>query len=101
VPTTLTLMNIPDELYERLKASSRMHRRSMRSEAIACLAAALLPAKATASERLSRARALRAMLSSSKFSARDIDALKKAGRPRQAEIGAEIPRIATSQARGR
>lgn len=81
MPATLSLMNIPDELYERLKTSSRIHHRSMSSEAIACLAAVLLlPAKATASERLARARALRAMMSPSKFSARDIDALKKAGR---------------------
>jgi plasmid stability protein len=70
-------MNIPDELYERLKASAEMHRRSMSNEAIACLAAVLLPTKVAASERLARARALRAMLSPSKFSARDIDVLKK------------------------
>jgi hypothetical protein len=71
----------------------------MSSEAIACLAAVLLPAKVAASECLARARALRAMLSPSKFSARDIDVLKKAGRPRWPEIGVEIQCIATDQAR--
>jgi plasmid stability protein len=29
MPTTLTLKNIPDEVYQRLKASSESHRRSL------------------------------------------------------------------------
>lgn len=80
MPATLTLKNIPDEVYERLKASAEMHRRSMNSEVIVCLEAALVPTKLAASERLARARALRAKLSPRKFAARDIDVLKKAGR---------------------
>jgi hypothetical protein len=44
------------------------------------LEAALGPAKLAASERLTRARALRAKLSPRKFAARDIDILKNAGR---------------------
>lgn len=43
MPTTLTLKNIPDEVYARLKLSAETHRRSMNSEAIFCLEAALLP----------------------------------------------------------
>jgi antitoxin FitA len=45
MPTTLTLKNIPDDVYERLKLSAQTHRRSMNSEAIVCLEAVLLPAK--------------------------------------------------------
>ena len=34
---TLTLRNVPDELYERLKAQATMNRRSLNQEAIAIL----------------------------------------------------------------
>ena len=80
MPTTLTLKNIPDDVYERLKHSAEAHRRSMNSEAIVCLEAVLLPTRVPPSERLARARALRAFLGKTKFRARDIDALKRQGR---------------------
>jgi plasmid stability protein len=80
MPTTLTLKNIPDDVYDRLKRSAEMNRRSMNSEAIVCLKAALLPNKLTPAERLARACALRGALPKRKFRARDIDALKRAGR---------------------
>jgi len=80
MPTTLTLKNIPDDVYERLRAAAETHRRSLNSEAIVCLETVLAPTKVTPSERLARARQLRSGLST-KFRARDIDALKKQGRP--------------------
>jgi plasmid stability protein len=80
MPTTLTLKNIPDEIYERLKRSAEVHRRSMNSEAIVCLEAALLPVRLTPGERLARARALRSELPKEKFKASEIDALKREGR---------------------
>jgi len=80
MPATLTLKNIPDEVYDRLKLSAEAHRRSMNSEAIACLATVLLPTKVTPAERLARARELRAALPKGSFRARDIDALKREGR---------------------
>ena len=58
MPTTLTLKNIPDEVYDRLKQSAVTNRRSMNSEAIVCLEAALLPNRLTSAERLARARAV-------------------------------------------
>jgi plasmid stability protein len=78
MPTTLTLKNIPDEVYERLKVSAGTHRRSLNSEAIVCLETVLLPGRMPASERLRRARALRA--ASPRIAARDIDAYKREGR---------------------
>jgi len=81
MPTTLTLKNIPDEVYERLKASAEAHRRSLNSEAIVCLEAVLLPGRVDPDERLARARALRATLPKGKFEARDIGAMKREGRP--------------------
>jgi plasmid stability protein len=80
MPTTLTLKNIPDEVYERLKAAAAQHRRSLNSEAIVCLETALMPYKLTPAQRLARARELRASLGPVKFKARDIDMLKREGR---------------------
>ena len=81
MPTTLTLKNIPDDIYERLKASADANRRSLNSEAIVCLEAVLFPGRVEPAERVARARALRAALGKRKFSVADIDALKRAGRP--------------------
>jgi antitoxin FitA len=80
MPTTLTLKNIPNDVYDQLKLAAQTHRRSMNSEAIVCLEAALLPAKVTLAERLNRARELRAALPPKKFRAKDIDAMKQEGR---------------------
>ena len=81
MPTTLTLKNIPDALYERLKSAAESHRRSLNSEAIVCLEAVLLPARATPAERLARARELRASLPKGRFPVRLVDAAKREGRP--------------------
>jgi plasmid stability protein len=81
MPTTLTLKNIPDAVYDRLKLAAEMHRRSLNSEAIVCLESVLLPTKMMPSERVARARALRAALPAGKFRARDIDAAKRKDRP--------------------
>lgn len=80
MPATLTLKNIPDEVYERLKDSAESHRRSLNSEAIVCLETVLLPGRIAPAERLARARALRNALPKVKFRARDIDAMKREGR---------------------
>ena len=80
MPTTLTLKNIPDEVYERLKASAEAHRRSLNSEAIVCLESVLLPGAIPASERLARARAIRASLPQVRFKAREIEEFKREGR---------------------
>ncbi|GGA27063.1 FitA-like ribbon-helix-helix domain-containing protein [Dyella nitratireducens] len=80
MPATLTLKNIPDAVYEQLKRSAEAHRRSMNSEAIVCLEAALMPEKVSPAERLKRVRELRGALPKGAFSARDIDAMKREGR---------------------
>jgi plasmid stability protein len=80
MPTTLTLKNIPDDVYDRLKAAAELHRRSLNGEAIVCLETVLMPTKISPSERLARARQLRAELSG-KFRAHDIDVMKRHGRP--------------------
>jgi hypothetical protein len=67
-------------VYERLKASAELHRRSMNSEAIVCLESVLVPARVPPAERLARARELRSALKPARFPAREIDTLKRAGR---------------------
>jgi len=81
MPTTLTLKNIPDAIYDRLKAAAQTNRRSMNSEVIVCLESVLLPIQVTPSERLARAQELRAALPQVKFKTSDIDRLKRQGRP--------------------
>ena len=78
--TNLTLKNIPDNVYERLRASAETHRRSLNSEAIVCLEAVLVPGRMHPAERIAHARALRAGLPKGKFKVRDIDAMKREGR---------------------
>ncbi len=70
--SAITLKNVPDEIYERLRETALAHRRSVNSEAIACLERVLLPSRITAQERLVRARKLRAELQRKNFKATDI-----------------------------
>jgi plasmid stability protein len=60
ITMNLTLKNIPEEIYTRLKSAAEAHRRSLNSAAIVCLEAALLPRRGAGSERLAAARSLRA-----------------------------------------
>lgn len=79
--TTLTLKNIPDHVYDRLKWSAQVHRRSLNNEAIVCLETLLAPAGLSVAERLARARALRAGLGEApQFDPADTDAFKRKGR---------------------
>lgn len=80
MPVSLTLKNVPDAVYERLKAAAELNRRSLNSEAIVCLESVLLPSRVAPSERLARARELRASLLPGQFTAKDIDAAKRQGR---------------------
>lgn len=81
MPTTMTLKNIPDEVYDRLKSSAERNRRSINSEAIVCLEAVLLPGKLTSEEHIARAREIRASLGGRTFAPAEIDRLKRQGRP--------------------
>lgn len=78
MPANLTLKNVPDEVYERLKSSAEAHRRSLNSEAIVCLEAILMPGRISTSERLEQARRLRDSL-------RDVSGRKPTLRPKDIE----------------
>ncbi len=79
MPTSLTLKNVPDDVYVRLKQAAETHRRSINNEAIICLESVLTPARIAPQERLARARDLREKLRG-RFKASEIDQLKRAGR---------------------
>ena len=55
----LTVKNIPETLYNRLKEAASAHHRSINSELIHCLEQMLLPTRVNPSEHLKRARELR------------------------------------------
>lgn len=79
--TSITLKNIPDEIYRSLKQAADAHHRSINSEVIACLERVLLPSKAGHEERLARARQIRENLKGQSFKAEDIAAAIAQGRP--------------------
>ena len=81
MPATITLKNIPDPIYARLKETAEAHHRSLNSEVIACLENALLPMQVSANERLTRARQLRSRLATTVFLATEIDEAIDQGRP--------------------
>lgn len=77
---SLTVKNIPDDLYEHLKHAANAHRRSINSELIVCLEKVLLPSKAAPADFIEAARVLRMRVASHKFDLDEIDAAKREGR---------------------
>ena len=80
MPTSLTLKNIPDVLYSKLRAQATLHRRSLNSEAIVCLETILNKESSTNHEKLERIRSLRASLGNIQCTFEDIQAFKQMGR---------------------
>ena len=78
---TITLKNIPDELYARLKESAADHRRSLNSEIIVRLERALLSAWVDPDAFLAEADARRKRLALPPLTKRRLKAIKTAGRP--------------------
>lgn len=81
MPMNLTLKNVPDEVYDRLRVSAERNRRSLNSEAIVCLAAVLMPSSINPQERLARVRELRAELRDVWLTDAAVDRAKREGRP--------------------
>lgn len=70
--TTITLKNLPDDIYERLKEAAKANHRSINSEVIACLEKNLISTQVSSQERLSRARQLRKSLKAGNFNLEEI-----------------------------
>ena len=77
---TLTLKNIPDELYEQLKESARMNRRSINSEIIVCIERFLHSNRIAPETVLTKARKLREASSQYIITDEDFDQAKTAGK---------------------
>jgi plasmid stability protein len=78
---TITLKNIPDDLYNQIKKSARSNRRSINSEIIMCVELALKGRKIDPEKVLAAARALRKKTRDYLFTEKDITKAKNAGRP--------------------
>ena len=81
MPAAITLKNVPDEIYEKLKAAAAAHHRSVNKEVIACLEQAYSPTKVGVEERLAQIRKFRGSLGPRKFKSRDILRAIDEGRP--------------------
>lgn len=79
MPMTVMLRGVPDEIHQQLEVRAKANRRSLNSEAIACLQAALLSRKA-ALEHVAAARELREALKPLVFEPEDINHFKRTGR---------------------
>lgn len=71
MPVTVTLKNVPDEIYDRLKAAAKAHHRSINGEAIACLEQVVAPAP-TVEDHIEFARQLRERLPGGGFPSEEI-----------------------------
>ncbi|MBE9539080.1 MAG: Arc family DNA-binding protein [Proteobacteria bacterium] len=76
----ITVKNIPERLYQHLKASAHIHHRSINSELIVCLERVLLPTRIPPHELITTARALRGQVKSPILSDEEIDKAKVHGR---------------------
>ncbi len=77
---TLTLKNLPRGLHRKLRARAARHRRSLNSEAIACIAAAVMASPLDPDALLSRARSLRRRVSG-RLTDQELARAKAEGRP--------------------
>ena len=77
---TLTIKNIPDEVYEQLKHRAARHRRSVNSEVIVCLEQVLGSTAGDPATFLTSIRALRKNFSTVFVTEEDLRAAKDEGR---------------------
>ncbi len=78
---SITVKNIPDDLYERLRAAARIHHRSINSELIRCLETVLKPHPVSPEERLERLRRIRSSISDVSLTPEEIQRVIEDGRP--------------------
>lgn len=81
----ITIKNIPEEIYKKLKESAKLHHRSMNGEIIYCLEKMLFHQKCLSpnfvSERLERAKILRQATSHFSLTEDFLNEAKREGRP--------------------
>ncbi len=77
---TVTVKNIPGELYERLKTAAETHRRSINSEIIVCIENAVMSHRINPDEVLENARRLRQLTAGHRISDDEFNRAKAEGR---------------------
>ncbi|MFW6063430.1 MAG: FitA-like ribbon-helix-helix domain-containing protein [Chloroflexota bacterium] len=78
---TITVKNIPDDLYEKLKEQAAAHHRSINSEIIACIENAVRSRRIDPEAEIARARMLRERLGDFYTTEEEITRAKREGRP--------------------
>jgi plasmid stability protein len=78
---TITLKNIPDDLYKQLKDTAKAHHRSINSELINCLEIVLKPKKVPIEQRLARLRSVRVQVRPDTVAHKKIRQAIEEGRP--------------------
>ena len=77
---TVTVKNIPDELYDRLKSVAEINRRSINSEIIMCIENAVISRRINLDEVLENARRLRRLTATHPISNEEFNRAKAEGR---------------------
>ena len=78
---TLTIKNIPEDLYTQLKRYAEINRRSLNSEVILCIERALHSRRMSPEEYTARARRLRAKTARHPINDDEFNTAKGVGRP--------------------
>jgi plasmid stability protein len=78
---TFTVKNIPDDLYERLKASAAANLRSINSEIIVCIEQAVASHTIDPDAFIVRARSLRAYTQGHELTDEELNLVRAEGRP--------------------
>lgn len=78
---TITVKNVPDELYEKLKMKAEVNRRSINSEVIVCIERAVASHPIDPSRFLEKVRLLRAQVGANPLTLEQIAEARNTGRP--------------------
>jgi plasmid stability protein len=78
---TVTVKNIPDDLYERLKSVAESNRRSINSEIIVCIENTVGSRKIDPARMIEKARMLRELTAGHPVSVKEFNRAKAEGRP--------------------
>lgn len=78
---TISVKNVPDDLYERLKAVAEINRRSINSEIIVCIEKAVASCRIDLEETLQTARQIRQWTADDPIDDEHFSSAKAEGRP--------------------
>jgi len=78
---SITVKNIPDELYDRLKAAAKSNRRSINGEIISRIERSLTPRRATTRHLLARIQRLHESFDGRTLTVEQIEDARHEGRP--------------------